>query len=161
MYATVVSIISFIVSVILAIGLAKLYRKIDMPDWTVGFQYAYPIITLVLGFGKGFIVGLISFVIGLMAISVLCYFFQALGMSKWWPLALIAGIILLAIGIAQSLFGTSIWLIVGIILILMYGYAHIISSIRLAEKFDKGIMYKILLIILPGIFQPVLGFEKN
>ena len=56
--------------------------------------------------------------------------------------------------------GINIWIIIGIFLILAYLYAHVITSIRLAKEFDKGILFTIMLILLPGIFQPVLGFER-
>lgn len=160
-HLTTIGIISFVLNMVLAIGAARLYRRINMPDWTVTFQYIYPVINLIIGLGKGFIVGLIGFVIGVMSLASLCCFFDSLGMSKWWPLTIIAGIISSGIGIAQSFFTTSIWLILGIVLLIMYGCAHVISSIKLSKRFHKGILYTILLILLPGIFQPILGYQKD
>lgn len=154
-YGTIISIIMFVLNMVLAVGAARLYRKINMPEFAVMFQYFFPIINLILGFGRGFISNLIGLIVAIIYLDCVCCFFGALGMSKWWPLAGVLGIILVAIGLFYMF-----WLIIGIILLLMYLYAHIISSIRLAKKFDKGILFTVLLILLPAIFQPVLGFEK-
>ena len=158
MYAIAITIIMFIVNMVLAIGEAKLYRKISMPDWAISFQYVYPVINLILGFGNGIVVNIIKIVIALVSLSCLCEFFGCLGMSKWWPLSMAVGLILTIIGIFKL--GINIWIIIGIFLILAYLYAHVVTSIRLAKKFDKGILFTIMLILLPGIFQPVLGFER-
>ena len=161
MYATIIVVIMFIVNMVLSIGLAKLYSKINMPDWAISFQYAYPIINLILGFGNGFITNIIEFIISLISLSCLCKYFECMGMSQWWPGAMFVGIILFIIGGMQSIYNINIWFIIGIIMLLLYVCAYIISNIRLAKRFEKGICFTILLVILPGIFQPVLGFEKK
>lgn len=158
-YIIAITIVMFIINMILAIGEAKLYRKIGMPDWTISFEYIYPVTNLILGFVHGTVANIISGVMGLLSILCLCKFLECLEVPKWWLLSLTAGLILAVIGIIKS--GINILLIMGIILILAYFYAHVIASIRLARKFDKGILFTVLLIILPGIFQPVLGFQDN
>lgn len=156
-YAKTIIIVICILNIILAIGMAKLYSKIDMPDWAVSFQYIYPIINILLSFAGGMIVSIIELILSLISLSCLCCFFGCLNMSKWWPLSIILGIVFISISVVIE---SEIWLILGIVLILLYLYAHIISSIKLAKTFDKGIAFLLLLIILPGIFQPVLGFER-
>ena len=158
-YIIAITIVMFIINMILAIGEAKLYRKIGMPDWTVSFKYIYPVTNLILGFVHGTVANIISGVMGLVSILCLCKFLECMEVPKWWLLSLTAGLILAIIGIIKS--GINILLIMGIILILAYLYAHVIASIRLAQKFDKGILFTVLLVILPGIFQPVLGFQDN
>lgn len=155
----VIIIIVFIINMILSIGEAKLYRKIGMPDWTISFKYIDPIVTLIFGFMPRIISNGIESILGILSFYCLCKFFGCLGVSKWWPLAFVAGLILSIIGIFRS--GINILLIMGIILLIAYLYAHIITSIRLAKEFDKGKLFTILLIIFPSIFQPVLGYQKN
>jgi hypothetical protein len=157
-YATMIKIIIFILNIIFAIGMAKLYRKINMPDWAISFQYIYPIINILLGSGGGIIVKTIQLIIALISLSCLCCFFECLNMSKWWPLSIILGIVLMAISFIMD---SKIWMILGIILIISFMYAHIISCVRLSKEFNKGIAFLILLIILPGIFQPILGYQRE
>lgn len=157
-YAKTIIIVICILNIILAIGMAKLYSKIDMPDWAISFQYIYPIINILLSFGGGTIVKIIELIISLISLSCLCCFFGCLNMSQWWPLSIILGIVFITISAVAE---NSILLIVGIVLVLLYLYVHIISSIKLVKLFDKGIAFLLLLIILPGIFQPVLGFENK
>jgi len=156
-YATIIIISICILNIVLAIGMAKLFRKINMPDWAVTFQYVYPFINILLSFAGGVIVTIIEGIIALISLSCLCCFFGCLNMSKWWPASIILGMVFIAIG---AITGFSILLILGIVLVLLYLYAHVISSIKLAKEFDKGIVFLVLLIIFPGIFQPVLGFGK-
>lgn len=157
-YGKTISIILFIINIILSIGIAKLYDKLGMPSFAVVFQYAYPVINLVVGLGEGFIVNSIGFLISLIALWCSCEFFGSLGMSRAWPLSVVLGIIVVAVG--ASLLSTFIMLL-GILLILMFVYAHIVSSINLAKRNNKGLLYTMGLILIPNLFKAILGFESN
>lgn len=157
-YGKAIAVIQFIIGLVLSIGIAKLYDKLGMPSFTVIFQYAYPVINLVVGLGEGAIVNAIEFVISLIVLWCLGEFFGSLGMSKVWPLSLAFGIIVVTVG--TSIFSTFIMLL-GILLILMFVYAHVVSSIKLAKRNDKGILYTIGLILIPNVFKAILGFESK
>jgi hypothetical protein len=118
----------------------------------------YPIIALVMGFMPRIIEIILSSFVGLTALSCICKFFGCLEMSEWWPLAGIAGTLLILLGLGKGVI--KIFLIIGILLILSYVYAHVVSSIRLARKEDRGIGFTIGLILLPTIFKPILGYLK-
>lgn len=171
---TIIIIISLLFMV-LKIGKAKLYRKIDMPNWAVYFQYAYLFLNLLIGVNLGAIINVILVIVfKLITVASLCEYFERLQMPKWWPICLLSGEIfilkekeILISAILNVIRGTSqnvninIWIILGIGLILSYLYAHVVSSIRLAKQFDRGIVFTILLIMFPTIFQAVLGFQKE
>jgi hypothetical protein len=152
------NLIGFGIVIFTSIGSAKLYKKINMPDWAINFYYMYPIIALVMGFMPRIIEIILSSFVGLTALSCICKFFGCLEMSEWWPLAGIAGTLLILLGLGKGVI--KIFLIIGILLILSYVYAHVVSSIRLARKEDRGIGFTIGLILLPTIFKPILGYLK-
>ena len=129
-----------------------------MPDWAINFNYMYPIIVLIMGFTGGIIRNILSLYIGLTALSCTSKFFGCLEMSEWWPLSIALGLIVTIIGLGIG--GINIVLIIGILLILLYIYAHIISCIKLANETDKGMGFAIGLILLPLIFKPILGYLK-
>lgn len=157
-YQKLISFVIFAITVFTSIGLAKLYKKFSMPDWAINFNYMYPIIVLIMGFTQGIIRNILSLFVSLTALSCISKFFGCLEMSEWWPLSMALGLIVTIIGLIRG--GINIISIIGILLILLYIYAHIISCIKLADETDRGIGFTIGLIILPSIFKPILGYLK-
>jgi hypothetical protein len=97
-------------------------------------------------------------------------------MSKLWPLiGMVIVPILIAVSISSSMssglfgaasggssssdsFGETILPIILIALTIIHLIAYSIANIRVGKLFNKGILFQIGMVILPFVFQPILGF---
>ena len=128
-----------IIGIGLKIGTAKLYAKLGMPSWTVKYALITAFSVLILALLPTPIDIIFNAVTMILSMVVLGYYFKALEMSTWTP-------VLILIPVA------------GIIIVLV---EYIISNIRLGKMFDKGVLFTIGLVILPGLFQPILGYQEG
>ncbi len=158
-YLIFIRILIFIVNIVINIGIGKLYRKLSMPDWCVYMQYIAPALNITTSIP--IIGGLISLIIGILEIVTLAYYFESAEMSKLWAICPIITLLIFAFGVVISLAGVSFWLFIAYMLIILFGIAYIIANIRIADKLNKGTLFKVGIAILPFIFQPILGFMKE
>lgn len=126
------------ISIALSIGMYKLYQKLSVSGMAVLLSLSMPIILCLTMFLHPVISGILGAIVGIASFITFMHYFEALDMSKY------------------ILFVLFIPVIGWIIVVVQY----IRSNIRLAEMFDKGIGFKIGLILLPSIFQPILGYQK-
>ena len=63
--------------------------------------------------------------------------------------------------VLTGLFNPSISLIGILITFILAIIIYAISNYRLGDLFNKGIVFKIGLILLPFIFKPILAFQRN
>mgnify|MGYP003319182059 CR=1 FL=1 len=106
-------------------------------------------------------------------IIIIAYYFSAAGMSKVWAVCPTLSLILSGIGLSiglrtLSLFGLKAISILSLALsaitliaIVAFWVAYIISNIRIAHLFKKGIGFKIGIAIFPSLFQAILGYQNN
>ena len=154
--SNVIPIVVYIVVIGLNIGICMLYKKLDIPDIIVKFNFIWPILSAISAFSSGVLQSVLeiaSFIFGVMG---LWYYFKAVGMSGWWAILPI-GASLLSIFAIFGIF-LSIIILVGFVSFII---AYIISNIHLAKIFEKGTGFTIGLVLLPFIFQPILGFQRN
>lgn len=169
-----------IASIIIWIGEGKLYKKIGMPDWTIVLAYIYPFITILSGYLPETIGNFIEGIVGIFMLITLCNYFKSVGMSRWWPVLAVVSILILSYSVAliiSSNMTSALMRITGetkttpasaIIFsvlsglgILIFIIQYAISNYRLAEEFGKGTGFKIGMVILPFIFRPILGFQRD
>lgn len=172
---TVISIVSSAISLVISVGTSKLYKKLNLSSSIVIFTAIYPIIAMVSGLlpkALGNTVMFISAIIGLITLS---QYFKAVGMSTLWPALPLFGGIFISFGAAgmitshmtRAITGTagsgfhSLLSLLGTAGIIAFIVAYIISNIKLAKVFEKGRGFTVGLAILPFIFQPILGYEKE
>ena len=164
------SIISLAITIIICIGIGKLYRKLGMPDWCVYMQYIAPLLNLtnlipVIG-------GVLSLIIAILQIVTLAYFFGSVGMSKLWAVCPTIALIIIIFGMFQSFAGLMItndestgggvfMIFVAYALLLAFLVAYIIANVKVGKMLNKGTGFIIGLAILPVIFQPILGYMKD
>lgn len=146
----VVIIIQLLV-IVIGIGEAKLYRKIDMPEWTATYKYIVTFLNVIVSF-LNVKLKIISIIISIVNLFVLGHYFMATGMSKCWIAA--------PFTIVLAFFGT--WgLIIGLIGVIAYIVAYIVSNIKLGKMLEKGTAFIVGLVVLPIIFRPILGYQSE
>ncbi len=168
-----ISIISFGIGMVLCVGASKLYKKMGSPDYITKLMVIYPIVNLAISLIFGNIPALsrlsiiqsIWSLVGLtVAIGILYYYYQDLDMSGIWAIVAPASMFVIVIGMG---FGQGIspilyiLVIAGIVGIIASIVAHVKASLKLADMFSKGKIFKAGLILLPFIFQPILGFQRE
>lgn len=161
--STVITIAMVIASIILAIGTSKLYGKLAMPDWTVKFTFIWPFVSIVNGFLPNTLNTIVSLIGGILGIVTLGYFFKAVGMRAWWAAIPFVSIIAFQFGLTGMLFGgiLGILALIGFAGIIAFICAYIIANIKLGQIFNKSTGFIVGLAILPFIFEPILGFQKD
>lgn len=170
-----------ILLIIMWIGEGKLYKKIGMPDWTTILAYIYPFVTIFSTYLPEMISNFLGAIVGIFMLIALCDYFKSVGMSRWWPVIAVVSLLILSYSIALIISSNmSIALIspaggstsktpTSAILfsvlsglgILMFIIQYAISNYRLAEEFGKGTGFKIGMVILPFVFRPILGFQRD
>lgn len=152
----VVVIFVYLIGIGLNIGICMLYAKLGIPSYIVKFNFIWPILSVVSNFLPGGLRTIVSLISLIMGIAGLYYYFKAVGMSGWWAILPFASAILVLLAVLSS--GL---MILAIIVVLSSIIAYVISNIRLARIFRKGTLFTVGLAILPFIFQPILGFQRN
>ena len=159
---TYFKIISLAISIAFSIGTAKLYKKLHMSQNIVIFTGVYPIIEALSGFLPGILGTIVMFIASIIAVVAIGNYFKALEMKIIWAVMPLISITMIAFGGAlATMGGTPLLMIIGIAGIIAFIVAYIISNIKLGKLFDKGIGFTIGLVILPFIFQPILGYQKE
>ena len=147
--------IIIILLIAINIGIAKLYRKIGMPNWTVNYQYIYifiPTGLAVIATKSEILAIIMGLITAILSLVVSSHYFNAVGMPKLWAMVPLCSILSI-LGTAGSILVLGLWI--------AYLIAFIISNIRLAQMFNKGIGFTIGLAILPFVFQPILGYKRE
>lgn len=162
------SIIIFIISMVMAIGLSKLYKKLNLPHYAVIFTILKPIISIIEIINLGPIGIILPIIIEILSIMTLYNYFKAVGMPGWCG---IIPSILPILSISTVWFGnfassssyTELYIktIFLILIFVAWATVSILSNIRLGKKFNKSVEFIVGLAILPFIFQPVLGYTKD
>lgn len=159
-FAKKYSIIIFIITIFINLGVAKMYIKIGMPTWTVALQIISPFIALININSIQIFINILKFVSFVLLYKKLDAFRVELGSYKIafiGAMALIAIILLIILkNIVYALFCT-----VGILMAILVMMFHIKMCLNLANNFDKGKGFKLGLIFLPTIFQSILGYQNN
>lgn len=159
------NIINFIIAVIINIGIAKLYKKLNMPDWTVKFMIAYPFVMEVCNLLPNIIKMIISFGMAIVGIVSLGKYFKAIGMKESFAALPLIGVAIILLGVSLGVvIGSFMFIltcIIGGIILIASAIIYIISNIELAKMFNKERGFTIGLAILPIIFQPILGYQKE
>lgn len=154
--SNVLAVVEYIIGIGLNIGICMLYKKLDIPDIIVKFNFIWPILNAISNFLPGVLQTILSIVSFILVIAGLWYYFKAVGMSGWWAILPIGASLSLIFGI----FGT-VFLIITLVGFISFIIAYIISNIHLAKMFEKGTGFTIGLALLPFIFQPILGFQRD
>lgn len=159
------SIIIFCISMVMAIGLSKLYSKLNLPRYAVIFTMLKPIISIVGSMYLRPMVIFLQIIIEILSIMTLYNYFKAVNMPG------LCGIIPSILSIFMIWFGnfasssnyTELYIKTIFLLLIFVAWAivSIISNIRLGKKFNKSVEFIVGLAILPFIFQPVLGYTKD
>lgn len=158
----ITSIISLGISIALGIGTAKLYEKLHLSKAIVTFTWMYPIIAVISEFLPGILESIIMFIAGIIGVISLGNYFKALGMSFAWAILPFVSLICIAFGITSMIMSNiSILALLGLAGIIAFIIAYIISNIKLAKVFERGIGFTVGLVLLPFIFQPILGYQKE
>lgn len=154
------SIIISIIIIILNIGIAKLYTKIGMPMWTVVLQIVSPILTLINVSIIETIISILNFVSSILLFKTLDAFQVELGEYKTLLITATAFIAVIMFIVTKSILYTIS--LTGILLLIIIAIIfHIKMCSNLADEFNKGKGFKLGLIILPTIFQAILGYQNN
>jgi len=154
------SIIISIIIIILNIGIAKLYTKIGMPMWTVVLQIVSPILSLINVSIIETIISILNFVSSILLFKTLDAFQVELGEYKTLLITATAFIAVIMFIVTKSILYTIS--LTGILLLIIIAIIfHIKMCSNLADEFNKGKGFKLGLIILPTIFQAILGYQNN
>lgn len=154
------SIIISIIIIILNIGIAKLYTKIGMPMWTVVLQIVSPILSLINVSIIETIISILNFVSSILLFKTLDAFRVELGEYKTLLITATAFIAVIMFIVTKSILYTIS--LTGILLLIIIAIIfHIKMCSNLADEFNKGKGFKLGLIILPTIFQAILGYQNN
>lgn len=154
------SIIISIIIIILNIGIAKLYTKIGMPMWTVVLQIVSPILSLINVSIIETIIGILNFVSSILLFKTLDAFQVELGEYKTLLITATAFIAVIMFIVTKSILYTIS--LTGILLLIIIAIIFDIKMCsNLADEFNKGKGFKLGLIILPTIFQAILGYQNN
>ena len=153
-----ISIVISVISIITNIGIAKLYKKMDMPLWTSTLYYIYPFITILFNDIIKVNTNILNWILNILILWSFAYYFEQLGMSKYWPLLPIVASVfgVLMAFLAMPMLGLT--LSVGSYI--AYIIAYIISNIKLGNTFGKSKAFIVGLAILPFIFRPILDYQK-
>ena len=136
-----------IICIFIDIGIFMLYRKLQIPLWAILMLILSPII---LNFATSFL-GVLALILEIVLITVGRYFyFKAVGMSGNWAFL----ILLIAIS------SVTIQILV-LVFAVVYIIAYIISNIRIAQIFNRGLGFTVGLVFLPHVFQAILGYIKE
>lgn len=164
------NVILIIIVFVLSLGTSKLYRKLELPNYIVTFTLIYPLLSIIANWTNGWLKTIIEFIFAILGILSMYHYFKAVEMPGFLSILLFAAGFILPIGISKlftaSLFGGRPWLgalitVVGIVMILAWIIAYIISNKKLGEMFNKSLPFTVGLCILPFIFQPILGFSRD
>lgn len=154
------SIIISIIIIILNIGIAKLYTKIGMPMWTVVLQIVSPILSLINVSIIETIISILNFVSSILLFKTLDAFRVELGEYKTLLITATAFIAVIMFIVTKSILYTIS--LTGILLLIIIAIIFDIKMCsNLADEFNKGKGFKLGLIILPTIFQAILGYQNN
>lgn len=154
------SIIISIIIIIFNIGIAKLYTKIGMPMWTVVLQIVSPILSLINVSIIETVISILNFVSSILLFKTLDAFRVELGEYKTLLITATAFIAVIMFIVTKSILYTiSLTGILLLIIIAIIFYIKMCSN--LADEFNKGKGFKLGLIILPTIFQAILGYQNN
>ena len=161
-FAIKYKIIIFVITMILNIGIAIMYSKIGMPMWTIILQIASPILSLLnLHEYITLIISIFQLVSVITLFKLLDAFSIELGERKNILIgaSAVIGIIILIVSKFNIIYTalTMVSLFV-VSLIVMF---HIKMCLNLAENFNKGKGFKLGLILLPGVFQAILGYQRS
>lgn len=161
-------IIIFIISMVMAVGLSKLYSKLNLPRYVVIFTMLKPVISIIKYTYLGPMAILLPIIIEILSIITLYNYFKAVGMPG---LCGIIPSILPILSISTVWFGnfassssyTELYIKTFFLILILITWAtvSILSNIRLGKKFNKSVEFIVGLAILPSIFQPVLGYTKD
>lgn len=146
----------YIVGIGLNVGICMLYKKLQVPDIIVKFNFIWPILNAISSFLPGFLQTILNFVSFIFVVAGLWYYFKSVGMSSWWGIVPIVS----ALSSFLSIFGV-VFLILPLAGFTSFVIAYIISNLHLAKMFDKSTGFTIGLVLLPLIFQPILGFQRD
>lgn len=152
----------FVITIILNIGIAMMYRKIGMPMWTIILQIVSPILSL-LNLHKyiTLIISIFQLVSVITLFKLLDAFSIELGERKNIFIGASAVIGVIALIVTKfSILGTAM-IMTGLFVATLILMFHIKMCFNLAGNFNKGKGFKLGLILLPGIFQAILGYQKN
>lgn len=152
----------FVITIILNIGISMMYRKIGMPMWTIVLQIVSPILSL-LNLHKyiTLTISIFEFISVVMLFKLLDAFSIELGERRNIVIgaSTILGILILIIS-KFNIIGTALTM-VSLFVVALAIMFHIKMSLNLGESFNKGKGFKLGLILLPGIFQSILGYQNN
>lgn len=161
-FAIKYSIVIFAITIILNIGIAILYKKIGMPMWTIVLQIVSPILSLLnLHEYITLIISILQLVSVITLFKLLDAFSIELGNYKniFIGAGVVIGTIILIIT-KFNIIGTAM-IIVGLFIAALIVMFHIKMCLNLAENFNKGKGFKLGLILLPGVFQAILGYQRS
>lgn len=151
----------FIITIILSIGISIMYKKIEMPVWTVILQLCLPFLNLINVSAIETIIYILRFISLILlykkldSLRIEMNLYKSVFIST---ILIILAIILINLNLNILYFLLAMLAALVVILAIMF---HIKMSSNLAETFNKNIGFKIGLIFLPTIFQAILGYEKN
>ena len=154
-------IVIFVIMMALNIGIAKMYSKIGMPTWAIILQVISPFLSLINISILTSIINILNFASAIILFKLLDAFSIELGENKkiFIGVSSIVLIIILIISKFNIIFAaTSMVSLFVVVLIVMF---HIKMCLNLGESFNKSKGFKLGLILLPGIFQAILGYQKN
>lgn len=157
-------------TIIINIGICKLYKKLNMPNYVVNFTFIYPFLLIIKGWTSGTIENILNITFTLFGIISMYNYFKALDMSGIWAILLFLAIFFLPIGytslILSGMMGSSNIIasfitVLSLAALIAWLVAYIKSSIKLGQLFNKSNSFIVGLVILPFIFQPILGYNKQ
>ena len=153
---------------VMAVGLSKLYSKLNLPRYVVIFTMLKPVISIIKYTYLGPMAILLPIIIEILSIITLYNYFKAVGMPG---LCGIIPSILPILSMSTVWFGnfassssyTELYIKTFFLILILIALAtvSILSNIRLGKKFNKSVEFIVGLAILPSIFQPVLGYTKD
>jgi len=172
----IIIIVGFFVGfLVINIGICKLYNKLGMPKYILIFNLLWPILAIPINiFLVPVIVGvfinpslliLIMFlllVFIILEVISLRYYFKGVGMSGNWGFLPIVSILSSQVGnLVAIIDGGILSGLISLVGTTTFFIAYVISNIKLGQLFNKGSGFTLGLVLLPFIFQPILGYKKD
>ena len=128
--------------------------------WTVVLQIVSPILSLINVSIIETIISILNFVSSILLFKTLDAFQVELGEYKTLLITATAFIAVIMFIVTKSILYTIS--LTGILLLIIIAIIfHIKMCSNLADEFNKGKGFKLGLIILPTIFQAILGYQNN
>ena len=161
------TIIAFVLSMVVSIGIGKLYKKLSMPNWCAVMCYIFPIISITRAIP---IIGIfISIALLILEIATFAYYFESVGMSKAWAILPVASLLLYIIAISTmfsgGIFATTaetsggfFFAILALMLLLVFAIAYIIADVKVGNLLEMSSGFIVGMVLLPVIFKPILGY---